>query len=230
MFADSGGNLKGTITDVGEDYLILDDEITVFLPEGFETSYFKQGMMVIVKGQWVEGGYEAVWVKQIAKGKNGDDPEDGDENGQNAFCTDAKEPNSHPLVSKIMDRYQDSEENPLVEAETVMTWFCDGGFGFGQIMLALTTQMLTAESEQPQLAEDILELRSGGEGWGQIWKGLKLIGDERAGMPPGWVHKSGHTPPGLQGKPEGLPPGLLKKNNQTEWDQKIGSALLPIFS
>jgi hypothetical protein len=70
-----------------------------------------------------------------------------------------------------------------------MGYFCEG-YGMGGIMLALKTRDLLDGSD-PDLGE-LLERRAQGEGWGQIWKGLKLIGSE----------KEGHSPPGLLNRPD----------------------------
>ncbi len=75
-------------------------------------------------------------------------------------CTGA---NPHPRASDLAEYYQ-------VPYETIMTWFCQGHFGFGEIMHALEASLQTELTP-----EEILAKRAG-EGWGQIWKELGLKG------------------------------------------------------
>ena len=75
-------------------------------------------------------------------------------------CTGA---NPHPRGTDLAEYYQ-------VPYEQIMTWFCQGHFGFGEIMHALEA------SQQTELTpEQILGMRVG-HGWGQIWKELGLKG------------------------------------------------------
>ena len=75
-------------------------------------------------------------------------------------CTGA---NPHPRASDLAEYYQ-------VPYETIMTWFCQGHFGFGEIMHALEASLQTELTP-----EEILAKRAG-EGWGQIWQELGLKG------------------------------------------------------
>ena len=56
-------------------------------------------------------------------------------------------------------------------------------------MLALKTGVIEGVEADPA---SLLAERSNGNGWGNIWKGLGLIGSE----------KQGHSPPGPLKKPE----------------------------
>ena len=75
-------------------------------------------------------------------------------------CTGA---NPHPRASDLAEFYQ-------VPYETIMTWFCQGHYGFGEIMHALEASLQTELTP-----EEILAKRAG-EGWGQIWQELGLKG------------------------------------------------------
>ncbi|MBN1246449.1 MAG: hypothetical protein JXC32_02270 [Anaerolineae bacterium] len=58
--------------------------------------------------------------------------------------------------------------------EQVMSWFCEDGLGFGQIMLALRTAEVLGID-----AGDLLGARMAGKGWGQIWQEAGFIGRGR---------------------------------------------------
>ena len=86
----------------------------------------------------------------------------------------------------------------------VMSWFCDDGMGFGQIMLALQPAEITEDPDDD--APLYLERRADGEGWGEIWQDLELIGrsgDERAGPPEEVGPPEEPGPPEEAGPPEG---------------------------
>jgi hypothetical protein len=60
-------------------------------------------------------------------------------------------------------------------------------------MLAIKTSQLEGVTATP---DDLLISRAGGNGWGQIWKELGLIGSERDGhSPPGLLKKLDHNGP-----------------------------------
>ncbi len=183
------GAVKGEVTAVGPEPGTLTIEtkrgefVTVTVPGGFEKGEIVEGDWVLVKGSASESGaIEAEWFKRIGKGRGkGDDqdkPEGKKENS--AFCADGKQEKLHPLAAKVGERFE------AVDKNWVMETFCDG-FSMGAIMLALKTSKL--EGSTPV---ELLERRGEGEGWGQIWKGLKLIGSE----------KDGHSPPGLLNRPD----------------------------
>lgn len=201
------GNPKGEITGISEDdgtltLLTKDGEITVFLPDEFDYDSIALYMIVVVKGTWLsETEIEAEWVKPADEDdleeEEIDEPEEGEEPEEtfdSPWCNGQKA-GYHPVVAKIAVWYGESTG---VTVEQVHEWFCEG-HSVGQIMLALTTQML--DGSDPA---DTLEQRSSGLGWGVIWQQKGLIGNARDGEPPGWTKKPD--------KP--VPPGLLKKTPQ----------------
>jgi hypothetical protein len=104
--------------------------------------------------------------------------DDGDEDKDSgkqtsAYCL-AGAQTQHPVAKRIAERY----DTPY---ETVMQWFCQGGYGFGQIMLALQT----ASSPNVSLSADqLLAEKQELGGWGQVWKKYGLKGKSgKAGKP-----------------------------------------------
>ncbi len=77
------------------------------------------------------------------------------------FCVGA---DSHPRAVDLAETYN-------VLYDDIMNWFCDGGYGFGDIMLALRT---SRETGVP--AGELLALKSELQGWGQVWQELGLVG------------------------------------------------------
>ena len=204
----SKGALKGTVGSINgvvedEFSFTLDTkygEITVFAPA---ESYpdLAEGMTVLVKGEWIsEEEYRAEWVKQIGSGQESEEQEseEGEKTFKNAFCTGAKESN-HPLADKIYEKFDvGTEFDSEIGADTINDWFCEG-HSFGQIMLAFTTHFLNPDLDPYNV---LLMRKEAGMGWGKIWKEFDMIGSEREGMPPGWIHKPDKDiPPGLQNKP-----------------------------
>jgi hypothetical protein len=185
-FAKMGrGNPKGEIISIddpvpGSIVILTDDEeaLTIFLPDDYDYNHLKEGMYVVAKGTWVDGGFEAVWVKE-------EDPEEGEEQGEGSgwgvggiYCASGKD-KQHPMAIKIAELYD-------VTPELVMEEFCTG-HGFGAIMLALQTEAVTGEG-----AEILLSARNNGKGWGQIWKAAGLVkNDKTSNPPPGWLKKLG---------------------------------------
>ena len=137
-------------------------------------------------------------------------PEDGSAfTGNGNFCSSPDE--EHPTGASIAESYG-------VEYSDVMGWYCDnapdggdgsedGGTsktGFGEIKLALETAEITGGS-----AEELLALRSEGQGWGQIWKELGFNGkpkdddvlddetvvEEESGQGSGAENSNGNGPP-----------------------------------
>jgi hypothetical protein len=70
----------------------------------------------------------------------------------------------HPRAAELAEDYG-------VAVEEIMTWFCEGGYGFGDILLALKTSQ---ESDVP--AGDLLARKTELGGWGEVWQELGLIG------------------------------------------------------
>jgi hypothetical protein len=115
-----------------------------------------------------------------------------DDGEPNAFCADL-EGRQHPVGSRIALGYG-------VEYDTVMDWFCNGHYGFGQIMLALQTSQFVNISPT-----DLLAMNSESGGWGLVWQELGFTGrpkaDRPAGGPPAWAGPSGEDNEDLDGGP-----------------------------
>jgi hypothetical protein len=115
----------------------------------------------------------------FAEGEGPEEPKGGEGEGSlgtsSAYCGEKKEKN-HPVAEGIAETYGASTEE-------VMGYFCEG-YSFGAIMLALQTSGGDVGG--------MLAKRKAGQGWGQIWKEMGLIGSE----------KEGHSPPGLLKKPD----------------------------
>ena len=112
--------------------------------------------------------------------------EDGEAEEVNDYCTNWGEL-QHPVGSGIALRYD-------VDYELVMTWFCQGNYGFGQIMLALeTSKILPNSSYEGALLtpQELLEMKTTFGGWGQVWKELGFTGRPKSadwtGGPPEWA-------------------------------------------
>jgi hypothetical protein len=191
-FAMGGGNVKGEVVaiDAAGGTLTLEtnkgETVIVHAPEGFDFALVEVGDSVLVKGEAQEdGSVLADSVKTLGGGQgrgnqgrgNDDQPEGGKDNS--AYCSEDKKETSHPLAVTIAERYGADEA-------TIAGWFCEG-YSFGAIMLAFKTSEATGGA-----VEDLLAARSEGQGWGQIWKDLGLIGSER----------EGHSPPGLLNRPD----------------------------
>jgi hypothetical protein len=183
-------NINGEVTAVGTDTLTIQsnqgETFVVTVPDGFDLNSIQVGDSVLVKAVAGDGGsWQAQTIKQIGRGISGDGDDDDDQSegskGNSAFCADGKQEKPHPLAARMSERYGVTEQ-------WVMDYFCDG-YGMGAIMLALKTSELNGVDAD---AEILLAERANGQGWGQIWQGLGLIGSE----------KEGHSPPGLLKKPD----------------------------
>jgi hypothetical protein len=117
--------------------------------------------------------------------------DDGNEGEISAFCTDPDR--QHPVGSRIAAGYG-------VDYGIVMNWFCNGHYGFGQILLALQTSELT--NSDPGY---LLERKSEIGGWGLLWQELGFTGrpkaDRPAGGPPAWAGPQGDDDEDLDGGP-----------------------------
>jgi hypothetical protein len=123
---------------------------------------------------------------------NGDDDEEKD----GYYCRNLED--EHPVGATLAERYE-------VDYEQVMGWFCEDRLGMGEIGLALETA-----KKADLTVEEIVSRRLDGEGWGEIWRDLGLIGRPEDAGPP-------ETPPGQQEDREhpgrgndGQPPGQNK--------------------
>jgi hypothetical protein len=164
---------------------------TVIVPDGFDISTVQAGDSVLVKGRITQdGSIQADSIKLLGRGSQQvDDDDEGEEQEpegfreNSAFCAEGKQDRPHPLAPKLAERFGVSEE-------WVMERYCDG-YSIGAIMLAIKTSQITGV---PADADELLSERAAGNGWGQIWKGLGLIGSEKNGhSPPGLLKKSVHA-------------------------------------
>jgi hypothetical protein len=197
-------NFNGEVTQVNADgsltVLLNDGSSVIVYPtagESFDASLV--GTTVHVKGTYnTDGSVQADWVKPVGSDSDEDeDEQDKDttnegagEGGKetSAYCSGDKE-NDHPFAASIADTYG-------VSVSEVMGYFCQG-FGFGQIMLALQTGQMEGVTDS---VSDMLASRKSGMGWGQIWKGMGLIGNaDHGNSPPGLLKKPDKT----NGPPEG---------------------------
>jgi hypothetical protein len=96
---------------------------------------------------------------------------------------------THPVAAGLARRY-------AVDAGTVMSWFCDDNFGFGEIMHALQTSEVVSGTGvlSDTTPGALLALKADLGGWGQVWQELGLIGRPHESGPPGQEDKS--VPPG----------------------------------
>jgi hypothetical protein len=164
---------------------------TVVLPAGFYATLLAAGDWLLVKGvRQADGSLLAEVVKVVELKDEGED-DDPDDKQAGAFCAGGGQTFPHPVATKISAQYG-------VSVEWVMQYFC-GGYGMGQIMLALKTG--PAAGLEP---EAMLAMRAEGKGWGEIWQEAKLIGPDKD-----------KTPPGLNKNEEGAPkPGKGPKKDK----------------
>lgn len=173
--------VKGVVTAIDGDQITLESkksgDVVVNLPEDFESGRLAIGDWVIAKGQMDGDEFMAEWVKKI--GKNSADNEEKSEGKKDnsAYCDAEKKQEDHPLAAALEEKFG-------ADPAWVMDQFC-GGYSMGAIMLALKTQSISGADP-----DEILAKRAEGQGWGAIWKELKMIGNERdAKTPPGQLKK-----------------------------------------
>lgn len=194
--------LGGTLT-------VETDDAEVFIvlpPEGFDLSLVALGDLYEVEGTLGEDG---IVLASKLKFEDDDadeaeseeqDEEDQEDKGLSFFCRPEAQ-KDHPFAAALAETYG-------TETSEIMGWFCDGGHGFGQIMLALQTA-----SRMGVDAGELLTRRSAGDGWGKIWVEMGLIGKDREAHPPGPPEHAKNPKdtgrPDHTGRPEekGLPPG-----------------------
>lgn len=186
-------NIMGEVTAMDDGALTVasnkGETYVIVIPVEMNVSAIQVGDSVLVKATAGEGG---TWVVESIKTVgNGNDKANNDEEksegfkDNSAFCADGKQVKPHPLAPKIAERFGVSEK-------MVMDYFCEG-YSVGAIMLAIKTSQLEGVTAT---SDDLLASRADGNGWGQIWKELGLIGSER----------DGHSPPGLLKKLENAEP------------------------
>ncbi len=185
-------NIKGEVTAVDSGSLTVQtakgETYVITVPAGFDVNTIKVGSSVVVKVNAGEGGaWIAESIKQVGGGNGDGDNENEDKEKRegfkdnSTFCAEGKQEKAHPLAPKIAERFGVSEE-------MVMDNFCEG-YSIGAIMLAIKTSQLDGMTANPG---ELLANRAAGNAWGQIWRGLGVIGNE----------KDGHSPPGLLKKPD----------------------------
>ena len=153
-------NLTGEITAVDTENLTItiltaaSEEMTIQFPPEWDFTFTQEdvGTFVHVKGEYQEDGSLVVeWVKPV------------DEQAS-AYCSGENE-TAHPVAIVLANKFDK-------DVDEIMDYFCQG-FGFGQIFLALQTEMITGGEV---LYGDLLASRAEGQGWGEIWKDLGYHG------------------------------------------------------
>jgi hypothetical protein len=182
VFAKTSG-YKGEITAIdsaGRTITILtnhNQSLIITTPEDLDLASLAVGNTVIVKGETQsDGSVLAEWVKTAGPDTDEKNNE-GKKAGNGAYCNHGKKQQSHPFAANIA-----AEEG--VDEAWGMNYYCDG-YSMGAIMLSLKTAGAASIS-----ADEILSQRASGIGWGQVWQGQNLIGDERlVNPPPGQLKK-----------------------------------------
>jgi hypothetical protein len=183
-------------TEEGEIYIVFPDE-------EFDFSSIQEGDTVEVEGTVNEDGSISATSVIVQEQDDEGEADEGDTEEQEGpsegyFCTQSED--QHPFGARLAERYG-------MDYETLQAWFCDG-FGWGQILLALQTGLITGDDPG-----ELLEARNSGLGWGEIWQGLNLIGRPEDAGPPDDVNGNGRPdwagPPSDKGRPEnpGKPEG-----------------------
>ena len=142
------------------------------------------------------GGWGEVWQELGLIGSTDDDSEEftEEEEGELAYCVGV---DPHPVAQRLAETYD-------VAYEDIMTWFCDGRYGLGEIMHALQT----SDDEGGNAPEQVLLRKTELGGWGQVWQELGLIGkpddkpDKDAKEKPAKPAKAPKVKPTKKPKPE----------------------------
>ena len=110
------------------------------------------------------GGWGEVWQELGLIGSTDDDSEELTEEEEEdlAYCVGVE---PHPVAQRLAGAYN-------VAYEDIMTWFCEGRYGLGEIMHALQT----SDDEDGNAPEQVLLRKTELGGWGQVWQELGLIG------------------------------------------------------
>jgi len=209
--------------DTGRSAIVVDTDVIVLLPEGFDVNTVAEGDVVRACGTWVDveppDGTPDYLDATSVEINPVDEPDDEIEPGGRGgiYCDNGKE-KPHPVAVKIAEMYADEG----VTTDWVMEQFC-AGFGFGEIMLALRTQAFLGEDALWD-TRAILSMRND-MGWGQIWKALEISKSDKDDVPPpGHLNKpdkENNPPPGWVNKHEkGTPPGLMNKPEKVKGPKK----------
>ena len=173
--------IKGEITSIDGNQITLltkkNQAVTVICPDEFDTSTLLAGDWVIAKGEMQGDDLIAEWVKKIGKKSSEYENETEGKKDNSAYCDASKKQDPHPMAAALAEKYG-------ADPAWVMDNFCNG-YSMGAIMLALKTQAINGADP-----DETLSKRAEGQGWGAIWKELKMIGNERdAKTPPGQLKK-----------------------------------------
>jgi hypothetical protein len=106
---------------------------------------------------------------------NGQGGDNGEGNGQghgnraehSFYCTHTE--NHHPAAESIADDFG-------VDYTQVIALFCDGGHGFGEIVIAYRLAQVSGQS-----VNAILDLKDSGHGWGHVFRDLDIDPSEIMG-------------------------------------------------
>ena len=142
------------------------------------------------------GGWGEVWQNLGLIGSTDDDSEEFTEQEEEemAYCVGVE---PHPVAQRLAETYD-------VAYEDIMTWFCEGRYGLGEIMHALQT----SDDEDGNAPEQVLLRKTELGGWGQVWQELGLIGkpddkpDKDAKEKPAKPVKAPKVKPTKKPKPE----------------------------
>jgi hypothetical protein len=153
----------GTVTGLaGSDFLFTPkgsaDVLTVTPTDGYIAM---EGDVVIVTG-WQEGDMIVdASVEVLFKGDGSDLVKQGH------FCTMLDD--THPVAQRL------AEENGMYY-EQVMSWFCVGNFGFGEIKNAFKAGTML---DGDHTVAEILAMKEEMGGWGKVKQELGLIGKDK---------------------------------------------------
>ncbi len=204
--------LSGVVTAIGAEHgvFLLQTEagqnIVVYAPPGFDLTTLTVGVTVTVSGTWnADGSFAASAIQNAAPTEEPSatpTPEPAETptdepietpTGRGFYCQEGAPP--HPFGARIAERYG-------VDYQQVKQYFCEG-FGWGQIVLAMHTARMM-EGVDPNA---LLEARRNGQGWGEIWHGLGILGRPK-----------GATSAGDQDG-DGLPDRLRKQDRERDRDR-----------
>lgn len=107
-------------------------------------------------------------INDDGPGDDGDDGDDDDGINDGAYCRGDKE-KKHPAGEKLAGEFFGTDDPEKFEAgyTEIMGWFCEGGFGFGEIGLAYRIHGVLLTTNPELLVADIFALRAE-MGWGEI--------------------------------------------------------------
>lgn len=148
-------------------------------------------------------------IKVVDESEGGEGEGEGEGEGDGwgkggVYCSEDSG-RDHPIAVKISDKY------PGISLSWVKEKVCEDGFGFGEVMLAIQTVLANPprvvngneESVDPEdgevcnpeegdceednslglAADEWLNLRKAGKGWGQIWKENNLVKKDKSDAP-----------------------------------------------